>query len=135
MSSSDNIGPMCEWVSRRGSAEAANDQIQPHTAPCRDTLVLSSATCACVNAPLLTACPPPPVAYLVVCDPVMGDDGRLYIKPELVPVYRERVRLSVWVLNSSILRFFLISRRGGGSPKSKFACARARPCVHLCARV
>lgn len=28
---------------------------------------------------------------IYVCDPVMGDEGRLYIKPELVPVYREKV--------------------------------------------
>lgn len=26
-----------------------------------------------------------------VCDPVMGDNGALYVKPELVPVYREQV--------------------------------------------
>ena len=26
-----------------------------------------------------------------VCDPVMGDEGKLYIKPELVPVYRQKV--------------------------------------------
>lgn len=28
---------------------------------------------------------------MYVCDPVMGDDGKLYVKPELVPVYREKV--------------------------------------------
>eukprot|EP00850_Spirogloea_muscicola_P012385 SM000079S22503 [mRNA] locus=s79:550062:551716:- [translate_table: standard] len=26
-----------------------------------------------------------------VCDPVMGDNGKLYIRPELVPIYREKV--------------------------------------------
>lgn len=26
-----------------------------------------------------------------VCDPVMGDNGHLYVKPDLVPVYREKV--------------------------------------------
>lgn len=24
-----------------------------------------------------------------VCDPVMGDDGKLYVKPEIPPVYRQ----------------------------------------------
>ncbi|GAQ89128.1 Pyridoxal/pyridoxine/pyridoxamine kinase [Klebsormidium nitens] len=28
---------------------------------------------------------------IYVCDPVMGDNGALYVKPELVPVYREKV--------------------------------------------
>lgn len=28
---------------------------------------------------------------IYVCDPVMGDDGKFYVKPELVPVYREKV--------------------------------------------
>ncbi|GJP31177.1 hypothetical protein CLOM_g9837 [Closterium sp. NIES-68] len=28
---------------------------------------------------------------IYVCDPVMGDDGRLYIRPELVPIYRHKV--------------------------------------------
>ncbi|CAI5936922.1 unnamed protein product, partial [Closterium sp. NIES-64] len=28
---------------------------------------------------------------IYVCDPVMGDDGRLYIRPELVPIYRHQV--------------------------------------------
>ena len=30
---------------------------------------------------------------LSVCDPVMGDEGKLYVPQELVSVYRERVRL------------------------------------------
>ncbi|KAJ7562689.1 hypothetical protein O6H91_03G080500 [Diphasiastrum complanatum] len=28
---------------------------------------------------------------LTVCDPVMGDEGKLYIKPELVPLYKDKV--------------------------------------------
>lgn len=28
---------------------------------------------------------------LSVCDPVMGDEGKLYVPPELVAVYREKV--------------------------------------------
>lgn len=28
---------------------------------------------------------------IYVCDPVMGDDGKFYVTPELVPVYREQV--------------------------------------------
>ncbi|KAG0605631.1 hypothetical protein M758_9G075000 [Ceratodon purpureus] len=28
---------------------------------------------------------------IYVCDPVMGDDGKFYVTPELVPVYREKV--------------------------------------------
>jgi len=27
----------------------------------------------------------------LVCDPVMGDEGKLYVPPELVSVYREKV--------------------------------------------
>lgn len=30
---------------------------------------------------------------LSVCDPVLGDEGKLYVPQELVTVYRERVRL------------------------------------------
>lgn len=30
---------------------------------------------------------------LPVCDPVLGDEGKLYVPEELVTVYRERVRL------------------------------------------
>lgn len=29
--------------------------------------------------------------FFPVCDPVMGDDGKFYVTPELVPVYREKV--------------------------------------------
>eukprot|EP00897_Mesotaenium_endlicherianum_P007386 jgi/Mesen1/6676/ME000343S05853 len=28
---------------------------------------------------------------IYVCDPVMGDDGKLYIKPDMVPVYKEKI--------------------------------------------
>ncbi|KAG0598656.1 hypothetical protein M758_12G091300 [Ceratodon purpureus] len=28
---------------------------------------------------------------IYVCDPVMGDDGKFFVKPELLPVYREKV--------------------------------------------
>lgn len=31
------------------------------------------------------------VSVLVVCDPVMGDDGVVYIPEELIPVYRDKV--------------------------------------------
>lgn len=31
------------------------------------------------------------VSMLVVCDPVMGDDGIVYIPEELIPVYRDKV--------------------------------------------
>ncbi|CAI5983392.1 unnamed protein product, partial [Closterium sp. NIES-65] len=34
---------------------------------------------------------PIPSLPVTVCDPVMGDDGRLYIRPELVPIYRHQV--------------------------------------------
>lgn len=33
-----------------------------------------------------------------VCDPVMGDDGKFYVTPELVPVYREKVLVYLSVL-------------------------------------
>ena len=35
-----------------------------------------------------------------VCDPVMGDEGKLYVPPELVSVYREKASNllgSLWV--------------------------------------
>jgi hypothetical protein len=28
---------------------------------------------------------------IYVCDPVMGDGGRLYVKPEIVPAFRDQV--------------------------------------------
>lgn len=31
------------------------------------------------------------VFFLLVCDPVLGDNGKLYVPEELVPVYRERI--------------------------------------------
>ena len=30
--------------------------------------------------------------FFPVCDPVMGDEGKLYVPEELVSVYREKVR-------------------------------------------
>jgi pyridoxal/pyridoxine/pyridoxamine kinase len=29
--------------------------------------------------------------YCTVCDPVMGDDGSLYVSPEVLPLYRELI--------------------------------------------
>lgn len=29
--------------------------------------------------------------FISVCDPVMGDEGKLYVPPELVSVYRDKV--------------------------------------------
>lgn len=29
--------------------------------------------------------------FSAVCDPVMGDEGKLYVAPELVKAYRERI--------------------------------------------
>ncbi|KAJ2960009.1 hypothetical protein NQZ79_g4556 [Umbelopsis isabellina] len=29
-----------------------------------------------------------------VCDPVMGDDGKLYVSPEVLPLYREMIRMA-----------------------------------------
>jgi len=32
--------------------------------------------------------------FFLVCDPVLGDEGKLYVPPELVEVYREKVSSS-----------------------------------------
>lgn len=32
------------------------------------------------------------VGSCLVCDPVMGDEGKLYVPEELVQVYREKVK-------------------------------------------
>ena len=34
------------------------------------------------------------VIFFLVCDPVLGDEGKLYVPPELVEVYREKVSSS-----------------------------------------
>lgn len=41
--------------------------------------------------------------FLIVCDPVMGDEGKLYVPPELVSVYREKVSIeqASWWVNAS----------------------------------
>lgn len=31
---------------------------------------------------------------LLVCDPVMGDWGRIYVAPEIVPLYRNLLRVT-----------------------------------------
>jgi len=35
---------------------------------------------------------------LYVCDPVMGDNGKLYVSPELVNIYRDKVIPSAWLV-------------------------------------
>lgn len=39
---------------------------------------------------------------LSVCDPVMGDEGKLYVPPELVAVYREKVILFDFLKTTSM---------------------------------
>lgn len=41
------------------------------------------------------------VLFSSVCDPVMGDEGKLYVPPELVSVYREKVSLLIPLLKIS----------------------------------
>ncbi|CAK7339041.1 unnamed protein product [Dovyalis caffra] len=41
-----------------------------------------------------------------VCDPVLGDEGKLYVPPELVAVYREKVI-------SSIVKLMIVSEQDG----------------------
>jgi hypothetical protein len=31
------------------------------------------------------------LCFVTVCDPVMGDEGKLYVPEELVPAYRDKV--------------------------------------------
>ena len=33
----------------------------------------------------------PPKSVCAVCDPVMGDHGRLYVKEDILPVYRDEI--------------------------------------------
>ena len=33
----------------------------------------------------------PPKTVCAVCDPVMGDHGRLYVKEDILPVYRDKI--------------------------------------------
>ena len=32
-----------------------------------------------------------PAAAVPVCDPVMGDNGKMYVPAELLPLYREQI--------------------------------------------
>ena len=49
---------------------------------------------------------------LSVCDPVMGDEGKLYVPQELVSVYREKVAL--YSLHSKLYMSTLHSRAIAG---------------------
>lgn len=49
------------------------------------------------------------VCSCLVCDPVMGDEGKLYVPEELVHVYREKVKRNLKKLSVVYFRFdFLI---------------------------
>ena len=43
----------------------------------------NSWKCARLKSPL------PNTSFSVVCDPVMGDEGRLYLPPDMVPLFRD----------------------------------------------
>lgn len=32
--------------------------------------------------------------FSIVCDPVMGDLGRIYVAPEIIPLYRNILRIT-----------------------------------------
>lgn len=38
-----------------------------------------------------------------VCDPVMGDEGKLYVPPELVSVYRDKVSFQYFYLQLTLV--------------------------------
>lgn len=44
-----------------------------------------------------------------VCDPVMGDDGRLYLAPELVPIYKTNIAKLATVLTPNQYEAELLS--------------------------
>lgn len=56
------------------------------------------------------------VCSCLVCDPVMGDEGKLYVPEELVHVYREKVKrnlkkqsdrvLSIWSFDNLLIYIF-----------------------------
>lgn len=39
----------------------------------------------------------------VACDPVMGDEGKLYVPQDLVSLYREKVLVILFVLHSDFI--------------------------------
>lgn len=43
-----------------------------------------------------------------VCDPVMGDEGKLYVAPELVQAYKERIMPLASVLVPNQVRFSIV---------------------------
>lgn len=65
-----------------------------------------------------------PLAPCAVCDPVMGDDGRLYVHPEMPPAFRDlvvpqvgaaaAVLLTVWRCSTGARAAVLLAVQGGG---------------------
>ncbi|KAG5535373.1 hypothetical protein RHGRI_023210 [Rhododendron griersonianum] len=51
-----------------------------------------------------------------VCDPVMGDEGKLYVPPELVAVYREKVVITSINIDGNLLLIGSHQKEMGKSP-------------------
>ena len=62
-----------------------------------------------------------------VCDPVMGDEGRLYLAPELVPVYKNNIASLATILTPNQYEAELLS---GVSIDSKQSALKACEVLH-----
>lgn len=68
-----------------------------------------------------TLCPPLKIKKNhAVCDPVMGDEGKLYVAPEMIKAYRSRIM----PLASVLVRVEGCACGG--------VCADERACVRVC---
>jgi len=66
--------------------------------------------------------PPTHKSTLAVCDPVMGDEGKLYVAPEMVKAYRSRIVPLASVLVRVEKRVCMCA----------CVCVRVRVCVRVC---
>ena len=67
------------------------------------------------------------VVTAAVCDPVMGDEGRLYLAPELVPVYKNNIASLATILTPNQYEAELLS---GVKMDSKQTALKACEVLH-----
>jgi len=59
-----------------------------------------------------------------VCDPVMGDNGKLYVAPSLVPIYRDQVIMLADIITPNQFELSILSEKAVGSVTEAFQACR-----------
>lgn len=109
-------------VSRGGREDctsAARGLLWPSLLPCCQCGMILIASC-----PVFTSPPPQINKDLVyVCDPVMGDNGKLYVPEGLVQVYREKVLPEATVITPNFFEAELLTGIKVASIEDAYAAA------------